>query len=180
MRIITGQWRGRKLKSPTGMTTRPTAQRTKETLFAMLISRIGDFEELRVLDLFAGSGALGLEALSRGAAHCTFVDEDRRAIDCIKANSAHVGAEAVSQYWHKNVLQLGEARQGYDIIFMDPPYGTGAANVALDKLGRQGWFAPSSWIAIETDKGENIDVKGFTVETSRKSGRALIHLVRPE
>ena len=73
MRIISGEWRSRPLVAPKGDTTRPTADRTRETLFSMLTSRLGSFEDLRVLDLFAGSGALGLEALSRGAAHCTFV-----------------------------------------------------------------------------------------------------------
>ena len=80
MRIIAGQWRGRKLIAPAGETTRPTADRTRETLFSMLVSRLGTFEGLRVADLFAGSGALGLEALSRGAAGCVFVEQDAAAI----------------------------------------------------------------------------------------------------
>ena len=79
MRIIAGQWRGRKIVAPKGDTTRPTADRTRERLFSMLTSRLGDFEDLQILDLFSGSGALGLEALSRGAAHCTFVEQDPEA-----------------------------------------------------------------------------------------------------
>jgi 16S rRNA (guanine966-N2)-methyltransferase len=78
MRIVAGQWRGRKLLAPEGDTTRPTADRTRETLFSMLTSRLGSFEGLRVADLFAGSGALGLEALSRGAAHAMFAEQDPR------------------------------------------------------------------------------------------------------
>ena len=78
MRIIAGQWRGRTLIAPKGDTTRPTADRTRETLFSMLTSRLGSFRDIRVADLFAGTGALGLEALSRGAAECTFVEQDRR------------------------------------------------------------------------------------------------------
>ena len=81
MRIIAGEWRGRPLQAPAGQGTRPTADRTRETLFSMLVSRIGSFEGLRVADLYAGSGALGLEALSRGAAHVTFVENDRIALD---------------------------------------------------------------------------------------------------
>ena len=80
MRIISGEFRGRHLKAPKGDATRPTADRTRETLFSMLTSRLGSFEDLRVADLFAGSGALGLEALSRGAAHCLFVEQDRDAL----------------------------------------------------------------------------------------------------
>jgi 16S rRNA (guanine966-N2)-methyltransferase len=88
MRIISGIYRGRPLVAPKGETTRPTADRTREALFSMLISRLGSFEGLRVLDLFAGSGALGLEALSRGAASCTFVEQDGDAITALKANIA--------------------------------------------------------------------------------------------
>jgi 16S rRNA (guanine966-N2)-methyltransferase len=86
MRIISGQWRSRPLIAPKGDITRPTADRTRETLFSMLTSRLGSFEDLRVLDLFAGSGALGLEALSRGAAHCTFVEHDALALDALAVN----------------------------------------------------------------------------------------------
>lgn len=86
MRIISGQWRGRPLTAPKGDATRPTADRTRETLFSMLVSRIGSFEGLAVGDFFAGSGALGFEALSRGAATCLFVEQDKLAIDSIRAN----------------------------------------------------------------------------------------------
>jgi tRNA1(Val) A37 N6-methylase TrmN6 len=88
MRIVAGEWRGRKLVAPKGEATRPTADRARETLFNMLNSRLGSFEDLRIADLFAGSGALGLEALSRGAAHVLFVEQDRAALDAIRANIA--------------------------------------------------------------------------------------------
>ena len=94
MRIIAGKWRGRALVAPPGDATRPTADRTREALFSMLASRLGDFEGLRVADLFAGTGALGLEALSRGAAHCTFVEQDGKALDALRANIAKLGATA--------------------------------------------------------------------------------------
>jgi 16S rRNA (guanine966-N2)-methyltransferase len=90
MRIISGLYRGRPLVTPKGETTRPTADRTREALFSMLVSRLGSFEGLRVLDLFAGSGALGLEALSRGAASCTFVEQDGDAITALKTNIAKI------------------------------------------------------------------------------------------
>jgi 16S rRNA (guanine966-N2)-methyltransferase len=177
MRIIAGQWRGRKIVAPKGEITRPTADRTRERLFSMLTSRLGDFEDLQILDLFSGSGALGLEALSRGAAHCTFVEQDKDAIRALEKNIETLAAEADVRIG--SVLHLGQARKPYDLILMDPPYDSGAGAVALDKLGRHGWFAPSSWIAIETARHEDIEVKGFDLDCVRDSGKARIHLLRP-
>src|SRR5690606_40897806 len=91
MRIIAGEWRGRKLRAPEGETTRPTADRTRETLFSMLASRLGSFEGLVVADLFAGSGALGLEALSRGAATAIFAEQDRDALDVLRRSEERRG-----------------------------------------------------------------------------------------
>jgi 16S rRNA (guanine966-N2)-methyltransferase len=145
VRIIAGQWRGRPLVAPKGEVTRPTADRTREALFSMLASRIGSFEELAVADLFAGSGALGLEALSRGAAKCLFVEQDRAALDALKANIAKLDAKG-AEVRATSVLALGPAPAPLDVILMDPPYGTGAGAVALDKLGRLGWAGPATWI----------------------------------
>lgn len=180
MRIISGNWRSRPLVAPKGDTTRPTADRTRETLFSMLNSRLGSFEELSVLDLFSGSGALGLEALSRGAAHCTFVEQDRAALDALEANIAKLGAKAQCDIRRGSALMLGPAAKPFDVILMDPPYGTGAGSVALDKLGRLGWFAPSAWISVETSNKEDVDVKGFAVDTVRDIGKARLTLLRPE
>lgn len=180
MRIISGTWRSRPLVVPKGDTTRPTADRTRETLFSMLASRLGSFEELAVLDLFAGSGALGLEALSRGAATCTFVEHDAAALKALEGNIAKLGAKTLSDVRRSSVLTLGSAIKPFDVILMDPPYASGAGSVALDKLGRLGWFAPSAWIGIETSNKEDIDVKGFTIDTVRNVGKARITLLRPE
>lgn len=177
MRIIAGEWRGRKIVAPKGDTTRPTADRTRERLFSMLTSRLGDFADLQVLDLFSGSGALGLEALSRGAAHCTFVEQDRDALKALEKNIETLSANADIRIG--SVLALGVARKPYDVILMDPPYETGAGAVALSKLGRHGWFAPSSWIAIETSRKEEVSVKGFELESQRDSGKARLHILRP-
>src|SRR5216117_1200330 len=92
MRIIAGEWRGRAIEGPPGLATRPTADRVRETLFSMFASRLGTFEDLRVADLFAGSGALGLEALSRGAASATFVENDAAAAAVIRRNAERLGA----------------------------------------------------------------------------------------
>ncbi len=104
MRIVAGQWRGRKLSAPAGETTRPTADRTRETLFSMLTSRLGSFEGLAVADLFAGSGALGLEALSRGAASCIFVEQDAPAVRVLRQNVANLGAQGQSDVRATSVL----------------------------------------------------------------------------
>ncbi|MFC3580278.1 16S rRNA (guanine(966)-N(2))-methyltransferase RsmD [Sphingomonas hylomeconis] len=176
MRIISGQWRGRQIVAPKGDATRPTADRTRETLFSMLTSRLGSFEELAVADLFAGSGALGLEALSRGAASCVFVEQDKPALDALRANLAKLGATADVRA--QSVLALARVTQPLDLILMDPPYGTGAGAVALDKLARLGWTAPATWISIETAKDEKIAVDGFEIDVERQSGKAKLTILR--
>lgn len=180
MRIIAGQWRGRRLKAPPGDATRPTADRTRETLFSMLASRLGSFEGLSVVDLFAGSGALGLEALSRGAAQCLFVEQDRAAIDTIRANIAMLDCGRQSLVRACSVLAMGPADQPGDLALLDPPYGSGAANVALDKLARLGWFAPSTMIAVETGRKEAVSVEGFEILAERETGKARLTLLRAD
>ena len=178
MRIIAGEWRGRKLIAPKGDATRPTADRTRETLFSMLTSRLGSFEDLRVADLFAGSGALGLEALSRGAASCLFVENDRDALDAIRANVAALGARARSTVETGSVMGLRPAAEPYDLLLLDPPYRTGAGEVALDRLQRLGWIAPATWIALETAMDEDPEVKGLEIEATRKVGKGKLTLLR--
>ena len=180
MRIISGQWRSRPLIAPKGEITRPTADRTRETLFSMLASRLGSFEDLAILDLFAGSGALGLEALSRGAATCTFVEHDAAALKALEFNIEKFGAKAQSDIRRSSVLSLGSAIKPFDVILMDPPYASGAGSVALDKLGRLGWFASSAWISIETSNKEDVDVKGFAADNVRSIGKARLTLLRPK
>lgn len=177
-RIIAGQWRGRKLVAPPGDTTRPTADRTRETLFSMLVSRLGTFEGLAVADLFAGSGALGLEALSRGAATCLFVEQDPAALRALRTNVANLQAQPHSDVRAGSVLALGPAKAPLDLILLDPPYASGAGGVALDRLLRLGWIGPATWISLETAHGEDPKIKGLTVEAERKVGKALITLMR--
>lgn len=179
MRIISGKWRSRPLIAPKGETTRPTADRTRETLFSMLNSRLGGFNDLTVIDLFAGSGALGLEALSRGAAKAIFVEQDRNALSALDQNIARLEAHGQCDVRRISVLSLGPAAAPADLILMDPPYHSGAGGVALDKLNRLGWVAPGSWIAIETAANEEVSVKGFMVENSRPVGKARLTLLRP-
>ena len=178
MRIVAGQWRGRKLLAPAGETTRPTSDRTRETLFSMLVSRLGTFEGLKVADLFAGSGALGIEALSRGAASCLFVEQDAAALRALRSNVANLQAAARSDVRAASVLALGPAPAPLDLILLDPPYGSGAGVVALEKLNRLGWIGPATWISLETALKEDATVKGLEPESERKVGKARITLMR--
>lgn len=178
MRIIAGEWRGRKLLAPKGEGTRPTADRTRETLFSMLASRIGTFEGLSVLDLFAGSGALGLEALSRGAGYCLFVEQDERAARTIRANVDDLQARTRCDVQVASVLNLGSAKLAHDLILLDPPYGTGAGHVALERLLRLGWIGQSTWIALETGRDEAVDIKLLETAAQRQVGKAKISLLR--
>lgn len=178
MRIIAGEWRGRKLQAPPGEATRPTADRTRETLFSMLVSRIGPFEGLSVADLFAGSGALGLEALSRGAATCLFVEQDAAAIRCLRANVAALRAPERCEVRVVSVLALGPAKAPIDLLLLDPPYASGAGAVALEKLLRLGWIGPASWISLETGHAEVVVLKNFAIQAERKVGKARLTLLR--
>jgi len=178
VRIIAGEWRGRKLQAPQGEATRPTADRTRETLFSMLLSRLGSFEGLGVADLFAGSGALGLEALSRGAASCLFVEQDAAALRALRANIAALRAHARCDVRASSVLALGPAKAPLDLLLLDPPYACGAGAVALDKLARLGWVGPASWVSLETAHDEAVAVKGYAVHAERKVGKAKLTLLR--
>jgi 16S rRNA (guanine966-N2)-methyltransferase len=178
VRLIAGEWRRRLLQAPPGEATRPTADRTRETLFAMLTSRLGSFEGLRVADLFAGSGALGLEALSRGAAHCLFAEHDPPAIRALRANIANLRAQQACDVRAVSVMSLGPARQPLDLILLDPPYRSGAGVVALDRLARLGWIGEASWVALETAHDEVVQVKALEIESERKVGKARLTLLR--
>ena len=172
MRIIAGQWRARKVQAPAGDTTRPTADRVRETLFSMLLSRLGSFEGLAVADLFAGSGALGLEALSRGAATCLFAEQDPAAIRALRANIAALRAQDQCDVRAGSVLALGP------LVLLDPPYGLGAGGVALDRLVRLGWIGDATWVSLETAHDEEPKVKALEVVADRKVGKARISLMK--
>jgi 16S rRNA (guanine966-N2)-methyltransferase len=176
MRIIAGQWRGRRIDAPPGDATRPTSDRAREGLFSMLASRLGSFEGLHVADLFAGTGALGLEALSRGAAFCTFVEKDRKALDTIKANIARLGAQDRGDVRAQAVEHAPAPARPCDLIFMDPPYGAGLAEAALERAA--GWLAPGGWISVELRDEAPALPAGFEAAAERRFGKARLILVR--
>ena len=178
MRIIAGEWRGRRLVAPKGDATRPTADRTRETLFSMLASRLGSFEGLSVADLFAGSGALGFEALSRGAANCLFVENDAAAIRAIRANAAALDTHTRSVVQAASVMMLSPAKMPHDLVLLDPPYGTGAGQVALDRLHRLGWIGPQTWVSLEVGAREDVVLKSFAIDAERRVGKAKLVLLR--
>ena len=174
--MIAGAWRGRPLTVPPGDTIRPTSARAREALFSMLVSRIGSFEGLHVLDLFAGSGALGLEALSRGAAHARFVEQSAPALAALRSNIRALGAEAQTEVIARPVESLGAAPGSHHLAFLDPPYHMGLARTALARLVSGGWLAPGAWIAVETARDE--DLPGWEPDTDRTHGKARLRLFR--
>ncbi|MBU3079411.1 16S rRNA (guanine(966)-N(2))-methyltransferase RsmD [Sphingomonas quercus] len=176
MRIIAGQWRGRPLLAPAGAATRPTADRVREALFSMLASRLGSFEGLRVADFFSGTGALGLEALSRGAAHCTFVEQDRAALDALRRNVTTLGAAADIRA--QPVSSLAASAVAADLMLFDPPYQSGGCGALLERLTRLGWAAPGAWASVETAVDEPVSAGGWAVDAERVYGKAKLTLLR--
>lgn len=130
-RIIAGEWGGRRLVTPKGSGTRPTSDRVRESLFASLASELGGFDEVRVLDLYAGSGALGLEALSRGAASVDLVESGRAAAAAIAANIAELGTQAARLHRTTAERFLATCKDIFDVVLLDPPYATDPAEILV-------------------------------------------------
>jgi 16S rRNA (guanine966-N2)-methyltransferase len=177
MRIIAGEWRGRAIDAPPGLATRPTGDRVRETLFSMLASRLGSFEGLRVADLFAGSGALGLEALSRGAACAVFVDSDAGAAAAIRRNADKLGAGDRVRVIAGSALALPRA-EPFELIVADPPYGAGSGTAVVRSIAKADWLAPGGWLTVETSRNDAVDAGELTVDATRDVGRARVTLLR--
>ena len=176
MRIIAGEWRGGVIEAPPGPATRPTADRVRETLFSMLASRLGSFEDLRVADLFAGSGALGFEALSRGAAHVTFVENEGQAIAALRRNSTKLGAGQRAQISARSALALPPS-EAFDLVFADPPYAPGSGSAAAAAVVAAGWLAPGGWLAVETARRDLVECEGLEIAAERQVGAARLTLL---
>jgi len=178
MRVIAGSYKGRRLQAPAGLDTRPTSDRVREALFSILGAR--RVEGARVLDLFAGSGALGIEALSRGAAEATFVDSAAPAIRAIGANLEAVGADAVVVRAEARRFLGGASRSArqYDLLFLDPPYRLAAS------LGRElsealaAVLAPGAAVVAESDRRAPLEVD-LPLEDERRYGDTLIRIHGP-
>lgn len=187
MRIVAGRHRGRSLKTPADLAVRPTADRTREALFNILTS--GKLSEegakrlpgARVLDAFAGTGALGLEALSRGAGQVTFMENYAPAIEICRANIAALGEEENADLLACDVLHPRPAPAPCDLVFLDPPYNQGFAEKAVESLKKAGWMAPDALVAVEMMKTEDFETPaGFSELDARTYGKAKLIFLRHE
>lgn len=175
MRIIGGRWRGRRLAAPIGADTRPTADRARQALFDMLMHSpwaAGALHEAVVLDVFAGTGAMGLEALSRGAARACFIENGRPALAALRANIAACRAEEVSEVIAADARTPPRGK-ACSLVFLDPPYGRGLVPAALTAFGPAGWIAPEALIVAEVGADEPPPVETALL-ADRRFGAARI------
>ncbi|KZD11038.1 16S rRNA (guanine(966)-N(2))-methyltransferase RsmD [Oceanibaculum pacificum] len=175
MRIVAGRHRGARLEAPAGDATRPTADRARQALFDTLTGgRFDlDLDGATVLDVFAGTGALGLEALSRGAARALFIEQSRPALAALRQNIAHLKAEDRCQVLAIDATRPGPGREAAALVLMDPPYRSGLAWPALARLAEAGWLAPAALVVIELAKDEAYDPPaGFALLDDRRYGAA--------
>ena len=185
MRIVSGEFRGKALVAPAGQATRPTSDRARESIFNILehAAWSGGVRDRRVIDLFAGSGALGFEALSRGAAFCLFVETDEAARGAIRDNVDALGLFGRTRVHRRDATDLGQ-RPGadgpaFDLAFLDPPYAKGLGEAALGKLAAGGWLAPGATVAFERGVSEPaFSVEGFEPLDARDYGAARVHFLR--
>jgi 16S rRNA (guanine966-N2)-methyltransferase len=185
MRIVAGRHKGRALGAPTGAATRPTADRVREALFNVLVHGLVELEDASVLDIFAGTGALGLEALSRGAATAVFVDTAAPSLALIRDNVATLGEEARVQILRRDAARLGAPPAGLvpaGLAFFDPPYGENLAAPALVAAAERGWLSPGAICVVETRRDEAFAApEGFTERDARTyGGTRLYFLAAPE
>jgi 16S rRNA (guanine966-N2)-methyltransferase len=181
MRIVGGQFRGRALAAPRSRDIRPTTDRLRESLFNILVHAYGDpITDARVLDLFAGTGALGLEAMSRGAAFALFVDEGAEARALIRENVATLGLGGVTKIFRRDATKLGAAHpiEPFSLVFLDPPYGRGLAGLALISARDGGWLAPNALIVVEESAGASfLAPEGFAeIERRRYDDTEFVFL----
>jgi len=165
MRIVGGRLKGRSLASPSSRDVRPTADRLRESVFNILIHAYGDpIEGARVLDLFAGTGALGIEAVSRGAAFALFVDNGIEARALLRNNVEALGLGGVTKVFRRDATNLGPAHpvEPFSLVFIDPPYAKGLAEKALASLRDGGWLTPGALLVVEEAKAAAIKApEGF-------------------
>lgn len=183
MRIIAGKHKGRAIAAPAGREVRPTSSRAREALFDILVHARFAGRELvegaRVLDAFAGTGALGLEALSRGAAHATFMERDRDARKSLSDNVAVLGETVRASVLAADALHPPRAATPCDLVFLDPPYREDAAAPALEALAEQGWLADGAVISLELPGKTDFDPPGgFALLDTRRYGKARIVFLR--
>jgi 16S rRNA (guanine966-N2)-methyltransferase len=187
MRITGGRLSGRNLVSPRDMGVRPTSDRARQAIFNILAHK--DFgldfalENVAVADLFAGTGALGIEALSRGARFCLLVDEDADSRALQRENVEALGLTGVTKIWRRNATDLGPINTGsggpFGLVFLDPPYKKNLIPPALKSLKEGGWLTPNALLVTETSAEEELDTTGFTLLDERSYGEPKIRFLTP-
>lgn len=181
MRIIAGEYKGRTLLAPKGMDTRPTLDRVRESLFSILMPYL---PSAAVLDLFAGSGALGLEAVSRGAAHAVFVDHGRAAQDAVAQNIQAIRAQERARLlrcdWRAAIATLQKEGGQFDLVFLDPPYRMPQADKMLATLRDSGLLCADAMVVYEHDKATPPDATGWTLADVREYRDTVITFLQPQ
>jgi len=185
LRIVSGEFRGKALIAPKGDATRPTSDRARQAIFNILEHApwSGGVRERRVIDLFAGSGALGFEALSRGAAFCLFVETDEAARGAIRDNVDAMGLFGRTRVHRRSATDLG-VRPGadgpaFDLAFLDPPYAKGLGEQALERLAAGGWLADGAVVVFERGATEPLfEADGYEMLDARDYGAARVHFLR--
>jgi 16S rRNA (guanine966-N2)-methyltransferase len=185
MRIVSGSFRGKALIAPKGEATRPTSDRARQAIFNILehAAWSNGVRDQRVIDLFAGSGALGFEALSRGAAFCLFVETDAAARGAIRENAEAMGQFGTTRVHRGDATDLGVRPGGdgpaFELAFLDPPYAKGLGEQALAGLAAGGWLAPGATVVFERGACEpDVSVAGFEALDARDYGAARVHFLR--
>ncbi len=183
MRIIGGEKRGGTIRTPKGQGTRPTTDRVREALFNIIAHGEGipPLAGARVLDLFAGSGALGLEALSRGAAFALFVDTDAAARAAVRDNLVRLGLQGRAKIFRRDATKMGRCApmRPFNLAFLDPPYGHGLAEQALASLAEGGWLAPGALAVVEESaRSPFTPPQGFPLLDERPYGDTLLRFLR--
>lgn len=182
MRIVGGKWRGRSLKGPATQDIRPTSDRLRESLFNILLHGYGNpVANARVMDVFAGTGALALEALSRGARFALLVDDGAEARALIRENVEALGAGGQTRIFRRDARKLADAPTGeiFSLVFLDPPYGNGLAEPVLQVLGNGQWLAPGALLVVEEAANVKLDIpSGFELAERREVGETALWFLR--
>ena len=181
MRVISGMYRGLKLNSLDGLNTRPTLDNVKEAIFSMLFDKCTD---AKVLDLFSGSGALGIEALSRYGKECVFCDNSQEAINVIRSNVEKIKSTDKSRIvkgdYLYNLETFAKNGEKFDIIFLDPPYAQDFMKKSLDAIYEFSLLSPCGVIVCEFDYGTNLDIQNYNVIKNKKYGRVCINILEAQ
>jgi 16S rRNA (guanine966-N2)-methyltransferase len=183
LRIIAGAWRGRKIEVPAGDKVRPTSDRVREALFNRLVHGFAEtsfrLPGAHVADVFAGAGALGLEALSRGASHATFIEKDLNVAEGIRRNIAKLGAEDRSTVLVADGAKLPLFSVRHNLVLADPPYGEDLIGAMLASLSLQEWLTPDALICIESEVLDEVaEQEGFKILDRRTYGRSAITVLQ--